>query len=144
MDSAFTAVGNLARDPELRFTQGGQAVVSFGLAVNRRWQKNGQWEEEVSFIDVTAWGTLAENVSECLNKGDRALVCGRIQQQSWESKEGEKRNKIVVQADSIGPDLRWATATVVKNDRREGGGNQQSSDTGSQAPSEPYGEDPGF
>lgn len=116
-----TLVGNLARDPELRFTPSGQAVANFGLAVNRRWKENGsdEWKEEVSFFDVTCWRELAENVSESLVKGSRAYVTGRLEQQSWE-KDGEKRSKVIVVADDVGPSLRWATAQVQKNERRDG------------------------
>ncbi len=120
MDSTITIVGNLARDPELRFTPSGQAVVSFGVAVNRRWQNKTtqEWEEQVSFVDVTAWGTLGENVSESLEKGSRVIVTGRIEQQTWEDKDGGgKRSKLQIVADSVGADLRWATCVVTKTER---------------------------
>ncbi len=117
-----TLVGNLARDPELRFTPSGAAVANFGLAVNRRWKEQGsdEWSEAVSFVDVTVWQQLAENVAESLTKGDRVHVSGRLEQQSWESPEGEKRTKVIVVADEVGPSLRWATAQVAKNERRDG------------------------
>jgi len=124
--NSVTLVGNVTRDPELRFTPTGQATASFGLAVNRRWQnrQSGDWEEAVSFFDVVCWREMAENVSESLSRGSRVIVTGRLEQRSWE-KEGEKRSKIEVVADEIGPSLRWATATVTKNERRgpgDGGG----------------------
>ena len=80
-----TVVGNCTRDPELRFTAGGQAVASFGLAVNRRWQnrQTNEWEEAVSFFDVTCWAQLAENVAESITKGSRLIVSGRLDQRSW-------------------------------------------------------------
>ena len=62
-DSTVTIVGNITRDPELRFTAGGKGIASFGLAVNRRWQQNGEWQEKVSFFNVTAWDTLGENIA---------------------------------------------------------------------------------
>lgn len=118
-----TLIGNLSRDPELRFTPAGAAVANFGLAVNRVWfDADRQKQEEVSFFDVTVWQQLAENVCESLGKGDRVHVSGRIEQQSWESPTGEKRNKVIVVADEVGPSLRWATAQVVKNERRGGDG----------------------
>ncbi|MBW3667648.1 MAG: single-stranded DNA-binding protein [Actinobacteria bacterium] len=125
--NSVTLVGNVTRDPELRFTPSGQATASFGLAVNRRWQnrQSGEWEEAVSFFDVVCWREMAENVSESLSRGSRVVVTGRLEQRSWETQEGEKRSKIEVVADEIGPSLRWATATVTKNERRgpgEGGG----------------------
>ena len=120
-DNTLTLVGNPTRDPELRFTPAGQAVATFGMAVNRRYQKNGQWEEQTSFFNVTAWGTLGENASNSLNKGARIVVTGRLEQRSWETQEGDKRSVVEVIADEIGPSLRWATVAITKNERREGG-----------------------
>ncbi len=119
--NSVTLVGNLARDVELRFTASGQAVANFGLAVNRVWyDADGKKQEEVSFFDVTCWREMAENVSESLTKGARAFVTGRLDQSSWENEAGEKRTKISITADDVGPSLRWATAQIVKNERREG------------------------
>lgn len=117
-------IGNLTRDPELRFTPSGAAVANFGLAVNRRWrnQQTNEWDEQVSFFDVVCWRELAENVAESLTKGSRVMVSGRLDQRSWETQEGEKRSKIEVVADEVGPSLRWATAQVTRNERRDGGG----------------------
>lgn len=117
-----TIVGNATRDPELRFTAGGAAVSSFGIAVNRRWQnkQSNEWEEEVSFFDVTCWQELAENVSESITKGMRVVVNGRLQQRSWETDEGDKRSKVEVVADEVAPSLRWATARVTKVEKGEG------------------------
>ena len=117
-----TVVGNCTRDPELRFTAGGQAVASFGLAVNRRWQnrQTNEWEEAVSFFDVTCWAQLAENVAESITKGSRIILSGRLDQRSWETQDGDKRSKIEIVADEIGPSLTYATAQVVRNERREG------------------------
>lgn len=120
-DNTCTLVGNVTRDPEIRFTTGGRAVASFGLAVNRRWQSNGEWQEQTSFFDVVAWGTLGENCAQSLSKGTRAVVFGRLEQRSWETEGGEKRSKIEVVADEIGPSMRWATADVVRNERTKAG-----------------------
>jgi single-strand DNA-binding protein len=125
--NSITVVGNITRDPELRFTPSGQPTASFGVAVNRRWQnkQTSEWEEAVSFFDVVCWREMAENASESLSKGSRVIVTGRLEQRSWETQEGEKRSKIEIVADEIGPSLRWATAEVKKNDRRgpsDGGG----------------------
>ena len=120
-DNSVTLVGNITRDPELRFTPSGQAIATFGLAVNRRFQRNGQWEEQTSFFNVTAWGQMGENASNSLQKGARIIVNGRLEQRSWETQEGEKRSVVEVVADEIGPSLRWATVDITKNDRREGG-----------------------
>ncbi|CAN5691067.1 hypothetical protein BH24ACT3_BH24ACT3_14140 [soil metagenome] len=123
-DNTVSLTGNITRDPELRFTPSGQAVASFGLAVNRRWQnrQTSQWEEATSFFDVTCWAQMAENVAESLNKGARVVVTGRLDQRSWETPDGDKRSKVEVVADEVAPSLRWATAQVLKNERREGGG----------------------
>lgn len=124
MDNTVTLVGNCGRDPELRYTQGGQAMAEFSLAVTRRWgsKAEGTQQEQTSWFDVKCWGQLAENVCESIAKGERVVVTGRLEQQSWETDSGEKRNKVSVTADEVGPSLRWATAHVVKNDRRDGQG----------------------
>jgi single-strand DNA-binding protein len=113
-------VGNITRDPELRFTPTGQATATFGLAVNRRWQnrQTQEWEEATSFFDVVCWREMAENASESLARGSRIIVTGRLEQRSWETQDGDKRSKVEVVADEIGPSLRWATAQVTKNERR--------------------------
>lgn len=147
-DNMVTITGNLVRDPELRFTQGGVAICSFGIAQNRRWQKNGEWEEKVSFFDCIAWGQFGENIAESVGKGDRAVLVGRLDQQTWEDKEtGKNRSKVELVVESMGPDLRWATAAVTKNPRAEGGwaGREPDSNvapTRGQRPSAPA--EPGF
>lgn len=120
--NSITLVGNVTRDPELRFTPSGQANTRFGLAVNRRWQDraSGEWQEATSFFDIVCWREMAENASESLSKGSRVIVSGRLEQRSWEQ-EGQKRSAVEVIADEIGPSLRWATAEVRKNDRKSGG-----------------------
>ena len=122
--NTVTLIGNVTRDPELRFTASGQALASFGLAVNRRWQnrQTQAWEEATSFFDVVCWAQLAENAAESLPKGTRVIVTGRMEQRSWETQEGEKRSKIEVVADELGPSVRWATTQVTRNERREGQG----------------------
>jgi len=120
---AATGQGASARDPGRRFTPRGAAEANFGLAVNRRWrnQQTNEWEEQVSFFDIVCWRELAENVAESLTKGSRIMVSGRLDQRSWETDNGEKRSKVEVVADEVGPSLRWATAQVTRNERRDGG-----------------------
>jgi len=122
MDNTVTVVGNLTREPELRYTPSGQAVCRLGIAVNRRWQnrQTNEWEEQVSFFNVTAWGQLGENVGECLGKGTRVIVTGRLEQRSWESPDGEKKSSVDIIADEIAPSLRWATAKIERNERKGG------------------------
>ncbi len=151
MDSTVTIVGNLTRDPELRFTAGGKGVASFGVAVGRRYQQNGEWQEKTSFFNVTAWDTLGENVAASLTKGTRVLVTGRLEQREYETKEGEKRNVVEIVADEIGPSLRWARAEVERI-ARDGGGNSGggpssgggASTSGSRAPDPVYGDEEPF
>jgi single-strand DNA-binding protein len=123
-DSQATIVGNLTRDPELRFTNSGMQVTSFGLAVNYRRQnkQTGEWDEETSFIDVTCFGQMAENVAETLTKGSRALVTGRLQVRTYDRRDGGQGTAVEVIADEIGPSLRWATAQVERVSRSGGGG----------------------
>lgn len=96
-----TLLGNLTRDPELRQTPNGQNVCSLSLALNRSYKdKNGEWQEAADYIDVVAWGPLAERVHEYLHKGSRALVVGRLQSRSWEQ-DGQKRSKVEVVANDV-------------------------------------------
>lgn len=118
MTTATTIVGNATRDPELRFTTGGMAVCSFGVAVNRKFND----EETTSFFDVTCWGTLAEHVAETVTRGMRVICEGRLEQRSWETNDGDKRSKIEIVANSVGPDLRWATAEVTRTESTSAGG----------------------
>jgi single-strand DNA-binding protein len=124
IDNNVTVTGNATREPELRFTPSGQAVANFGIAVNRRWQnrQTQEWEEAVSFFDITAWSQLAENAAETVAKGTRVTVTGRLDQRSWETQDGDKRSKVEIVADDIAVSLRWATAEVNRNERADGGG----------------------
>jgi single-strand DNA-binding protein len=123
-ENSVTLVGNLTKDPELRYTPSGAGVASFGLAVNRRYQVNGEWQEQTSFFNVVAWSELGENAAASLNKGMRVIVTGRLEQRSYETKEGEKRSITEVRAEELGPSLRWAQAQVerISRDAADGGG----------------------
>ncbi len=90
-------VGNLTRDPEVRYIPSGTAVADIGLAVNdRRKNANGEWVEETTFVDVTLWGRTAEVASEYLSKGSPILVEGRLKLDTWEGNDGQKRSKMRV------------------------------------------------
>ncbi|HEU5002929.1 MAG TPA: single-stranded DNA-binding protein [Actinomycetota bacterium] len=118
MSNQVTIVGNLTRDPELRYTPNGAAVVKFGVAVNRSYtNRNGEKVEQTDFFTVNAWRQLAENVAESLKVGSRVIVSGRLQARTWETEGGDKRSTVEIEADEIGPSLRWASATIVKPDR---------------------------
>jgi single-strand DNA-binding protein len=94
-------MGNLTRDPELRYTPNGTAVANMSLAVNRRYKVNEEWKEETDFFDIVVFGKQAENCSEYLKKGRPVLVDGRLQQRRWETDEGQKRSKVEVVASII-------------------------------------------
>lgn len=136
-ENTVTVIGNITRDPELRFTNAGQGIATFGIAVNRRFQRNGQWEENTSFFNVTCWGQLGENVAQSLGKGARIIVTGRLDQRSWETQDGEKRSVVEIVADEVGPSLRWATVDVTKNERKEAGADFASGTGGRPAQNEP-------
>lgn len=90
-------MGNLTRDPELRYTQGGTAVAEFGMAINRQWTTpDGETKEEVCYVDVNAWGRQAEIICEYCSKGRPLFVEGRLQYHTWVGQDGQKRNKLRV------------------------------------------------
>lgn len=132
MDNTVTLTGNMTKDPDLRYTTSGRPVTSFGLAVNRRWQQNGEWQEAVSFFNIVAWADLGENVAASLTKGNRVMVTGRLEQRSYETSEGDKRTIVEVIADDVGPSLKWAQADVERITR----------DRDSDKPSKPKGDEP--
>lgn len=96
-----TLLGNLTRDPELRFAPNGTPIANFGLAVNRRFTQNGEQREEVCYVDIVSFGRTAENVAEYLQKGNLAMIDGRLQWRSWETAEGQKRSKHEVVANNV-------------------------------------------
>ncbi|MEM8946399.1 MAG: single-stranded DNA-binding protein [Planctomycetota bacterium] len=93
-------LGNLTRDPELRYIPSGTAVSEIGLAVNDRVKKNDQWVDETTFVDITLWGRTAEVANEYLSKGSSILIEGRLKLDTWE-KDGQKRSKLRVVADKM-------------------------------------------
>lgn len=124
-DNNVNVVGNLVADPELRFTAAGVPTAQLRVAVNRKWRdhKRNDWKEHTSFFSVVCWRDMAENVADSLQKGARVIVSGRLQQRSWETRDGERRSVVEIQAEDIGPSLRWATADVERS--QPGGGNRQ-------------------
>lgn len=136
MSNNVTLVGNLVEDPELRFTSNGTAMAKIRIAVSRRWQQDGQWQESTSFFGGTLWREAAENAAESLKKGARVILTGRLEQRTWETEAGEKRSMVEVQIDEIGPSLRWATASVTKNAREDnfGGGAGNSAPANEESP----------
>ena len=97
-----TMMGNLTKNPDLRYTSGGAAVCNFGLAINRVYNdSDGEKQEEVTFIDIVCWNKLAEACSEYLHKGSPAFIEGRLKQNSWETEDGQKRYKHEIVARSV-------------------------------------------
>jgi single-strand DNA-binding protein len=124
-ETVITVVGNLTNDPELRFTPSGAAVASFTVASTPRTldKATNEWKDgDALFLRCSIWRQAAENVAESLQRGARVIVQGRLQQRSYETKEGEKRTVVELQVDEIGPSLKYATAKVNKTSRGGGGG----------------------
>jgi len=105
-------IGNLTRDPEMRYTPDGQAVTNFGVATNRNWtSKDGEKKEEAEFHNLVAWGKLAEICSQILKKGRRVYIEGRLQTRSWEGKDGVNRSRTeIVVEDMVALDSRFEGA----------------------------------
>lgn len=117
-------VGNLTRDPELRYIPSGTAVSEIGLAVNDRVKKGDQWVDETTFVDVTLWARTAEVANQYLNKGSSVLIEGRLKLDTWE-KDGQKRSKLRVVADKM----------QMLGGKGEGGGGGSRGPARAQAPS---------
>jgi single-strand DNA-binding protein len=114
-------IGNLTRDPELRYTPQGTAVCDLGVATNRSWkpQDSNEWQEETEFHNIVVWSKLAERCGEQLSKGKKVYVEGRLRTRSWETQEGEKRYKTEIVADDV---------MFLDSRNREDGGDQGSND----------------
>jgi single-strand DNA-binding protein len=124
-ETVITVVGNLTDDPELRFTPSGAAVAKFRIASTPRTldRQSGEWKDgEPLFLACNIWRDAAEHVAESLQRGTRVIVQGRLRQQSYETREGEKRTVYELEVDEIGPSLRYATAKVQRMSRSGGGG----------------------
>jgi single-strand DNA-binding protein len=123
MSSKVTLQGRLTRDPELRFTQGGTAVAQFAVVTVRRVKSAaGDWEDQdVSFWDCTAFGSMAENIVESMQKGTSVIVTGSMRQESWTTKDNEKRTSWRVNVDDVGISVRWKSISEAKtgNSHRE-------------------------
>jgi single-strand DNA-binding protein len=142
-DTVITVVGNLTADPELRFTASGAAVASFTIASTpRSFDKNtNEWKDgEALFLRCSLWRQAAENAAESLTRGMRVIAQGRLQQRSYETREGEKRTVIELQVDEIGPSLKYASAKVNRTQRgsSSGGGFGASGSAGSAPTDDPW------
>ncbi|WP_067477653.1 single-stranded DNA-binding protein [Nocardia amamiensis] len=124
-DTVLTVIGNLTADPELRFTPAGHAVVNFTVASTpRHFDRNAnEWKDaEALFMPCSIWREAAENVAETLTRGARVIVSGRLKQRSWQTAEGDKRSRVELEVEEIGPSLRFATAKVNRVSRHSGNG----------------------
>lgn len=124
-DTTITIVGNLTGDPEVRWIGDGTAVATFTIASTPRSfdRSSNSWKDgETLFMRCSAWREMGENVAESLKKGMRVIAQGRLQQRSWETQQGERRSVIEMTVEEIGPSLRYATAQVERNQRRDGSG----------------------
>lgn len=138
----LTLVGNLTGDPELRFTPSGAAVANFTVADTPRTYDAAtrEWKDgETLFQRCTVWREAAENVAETLTKGMRVIVQGELTARTYETREGQKRTATDLAVLAVGPDLRYASATVTRNAR---GGGSGSSGGGFTRTAAPAGEDP--
>lgn len=116
-ETILTVVGNLTADPELRYTQSGIAVANFTIASTPRTfdRATNEWTDgEALFMRASCWREVAEHVAASLAKGTRVFATGRLQQRSYETKEGEKRTTFELEVDEIGPSLRYATTQVTR------------------------------
>jgi single-strand DNA-binding protein len=119
-DTTLTITGNLTADPDLRFTGTGTAVAAFTVAASRRVydQATGAWKDgDTLFLRCSAWRELADHAAETLTKGTRVIVTGRLKQRSYETPEGDKRTVYELDADDVGPSLKWATAKIARTNR---------------------------
>jgi single-strand DNA-binding protein len=119
MSTNLTVIGNLAADPELRFTAAGKAVASFTVMTSTS-KKNeaGEWEStDVTGWVVSVWDRLAENVAESLQKGDSVIVVGKAAWRSWENKDGSKGGRMEITAWNVGTDLKRAPVAIARTDR---------------------------
>lgn len=123
-DTVITIIGNLTADPELRFTPSGAAVADFTVASTPRiYDRNAsEWKDgETLFLRASVWREQAENVAESLRKGMRVIVQGRLTQRSYDTREGERRTVVEMQADEVGVSLRRAKAQVTRTTSQGGG-----------------------
>ena len=106
MDNTITISGNVTRDPETK-EFGDKTLVKFSVAVNKRSQVNGEWQNEAAFYDVAAWDKLGENAAASISKGDRVIVTGNIHIRYYDKKDGSRGQSVEVSARDIGVSLRW-------------------------------------
>ncbi|MEU6559407.1 single-stranded DNA-binding protein [Nocardia nova] len=151
-ETVLTVMGNLTADPELTFTPRGDAVTNFTVASTPRFfdRGAGEWRDgDPLFMRCSAWRQMAENLAESLTRGSRVIVSGRLKQRSFTTREGDKRTVVELEVDEVGPSLRYATATVIRNrststrsaSRASGGGGFGSPDADTSVLDRPAGQE---
>ena len=129
MSTPVTLRGRLTRDPELRYSNAGKAVVKFAVVTSRRFKndQSGEWEDrDTTFWDCVAFGELADNAAESLEKGTAVIVQGNAASEEWVSKDGEKRRSMKVVVEDVAPSLRFQSAKITKAARPADGPKQAS------------------
>lgn len=152
MSTPVTLTGRLTADPEMRFSATGTPVAKFTVVTSRRVKDKttNEWSDaDTSFWDCVAFGQLAENVAESLDKGTAVIVTGRAAQEEWETKDGQKRRSIKVTVDEVAPSLRWASAKISKVSRErpaeaKAAGQPADADPWANGPSGGYSDEPPF
>jgi len=135
-DTSITIIGNITKDPEVRFANSGVAMISFSVAVNKskKNRETNEWENEAHFFDCVAIGDIAQNFADSFTKGNRVIVVGELQQRKYQAQDGTEKTKVELFANEIGASVRWATTTIARTERAEGGskpfiGNQHTNGT---------------
>lgn len=124
--------GNVGRDPEMKFTQGGTAVLKFSVAINERRKVGEKWEDQVEWVNCVAWSKRAEGLAKVLTKGTPVAVVGKLRTRSWEDKDGNKRYSTEVHVDDV---------ALMGGRKREGGGGLDDGDSRSQQTGDDFGSD---
>lgn len=147
-ETILTIIGNLTGEPETRTTSKGDAVCNFSIAATPRQynSQSGQWEDgQALFMRCTVWRDMAEHCAQTLHKGMRVIAQGRLQQRTYQAKDGTQRTVMEMQVDEIGPSLRYATAQVARIQHANGGQNMAQAPAqrpvagGWGAPADPWG-----
>lgn len=145
-ENKITIIGNLTRDPELRYTTGGTAVANFSVAYTpRRRNANGEWEDgDTSFFNCTAWRDLGEHIAGSFQKGQRVIVLGTMNQRFWEDDDGKKRNTYEIDVDDAGHSVKWGTSSFDKTERSSGRSNGGGGRPPAREPDPIYGDEEPF
>jgi len=117
----ISLIGNLTAEPELRFTNGGDAVVNFRIACNERYQRNGETHERTEYVKIVAWNGQAQNVAASCSKGTRVIVMGKLSQREAPPAEGEEKNRYFTEvvADHVAVSLQWAAVEGITRSTQE-------------------------